>query len=109
MHCKKLLKWVFKDFSLTGFERNHKGQADLPINFQFWGREFCLQRTLNGTYPNIINSWTKLRNMNQFQEKTSTKVLYTYPVGPGFVNQDRDWEISIFGPANEIGTRNSIS
>ena len=37
-----------------------------------------------------------------------SKVLYTYPVGPGFVNQDRDWEISIFGPANEIGTRNSI-
>ena len=30
-------------------------------------------------------------------------------VGPGFVNRDWDWEISTFGPANEIGTRNSIS
>jgi hypothetical protein len=24
--------------------------------------------------------------------------------GPGFVNQDRDWEISPFGPVNEIGS-----
>ena len=28
--------------------------------------------------------------------------------GKGFVNRDRDQDISPFGPANEIGTRNSI-
>ena len=30
-------------------------------------------------------------------------------VGPGFINRDRDREISQFGPANEIGTGKSIS
>ena len=29
--------------------------------------------------------------------------------GPGFVNRDWDWEIPPFGPANEIGTGNSLS
>ena len=43
-------------------------------------------------------------------DKMSLEDIYLQgSTGTGFVNRDRDWEISPFAPTNELGTENSLS